>query len=207
VSVISEIKELSPLRKNQQIMSFFLLFVNAMLVAITTNLYLKIFGGEGLILKNYAISMYGLILFIPILGRLAFKYPLRAFVWALSLEAMSVLGYFLSSQSYHEQLFLLLASFCVISSTLIMRPILVQTDSLITNGCANYSLLKSKMDALYTAIGALFGGYCVLTNVSLSITITIFAASLIMARFYRKRVLDKIYTKEEFDNEVITLKN
>jgi hypothetical protein len=193
MSVIQEVKSLSPLRKNQQIMSFFLLFVNAMLIAVTTSLYIKAFGTEGLILKDYAISLYGLILFIPILGKLAMQYPLRAFTVALFLEAASVIAYFLVSKSFHEHLLLPIATLCIISSSLIMRPILVQVDSLVTNGCSNYSLLKSKLDALYTSIGALFGGYCIFANVSISFSIIIYATSLVMARYYRKKVLDEIF--------------
>jgi hypothetical protein len=193
MGVIEELRSLSPLRKNQQQAGFYLLFVNALIIACTASFYVKEFGSEGLVLKDYAVSLLALMLFVPLFGRLVTAKPLNTFKVAVGLEVMSVIGYFMTSLGVMPKVSLLAASFCVVQAGIIMRPTLNQVDSIVTNGSACYSLLKSKLDALYMAVGAMVGASFLLLEVSKTITVLVLGVSLLCSRFYRKRVLNEIY--------------
>ena len=65
--IVKEIGQLSDLRRHQQLMSFYMLFVAALLLAFTDKLYIELFGAEGLIYKDYFISLFGLVALIKIL--------------------------------------------------------------------------------------------------------------------------------------------
>jgi len=101
MSLIKEFRALTPLRRNQQIMSFFLLFVNALMLATSMTFYVDLFGSEGLILKNYAFSLLGLLILIPFLGRFAISKPLLTFRIGIAMEVISCAGYFMVSQSIY----------------------------------------------------------------------------------------------------------
>lgn len=189
-----EFGALSPLRKNQQIMSFFLLFVNALLLAVSTIFYVDLFDSDGLILKNYAVSLLGLLILVPALGKIAIKRPLATFHFSVCLEALSCIGYFLVAQDVYAPVMLLTASFLIFFSNLLMKPILTQVDSVVTNGCGTYSLLKSKMDNIYIAIGALIGVLFIVLSVPTMFAVIAYSAALGFARYYRHKVLTEIYT-------------
>ncbi len=197
MSLITECRELSTLRKNQQIMSFFLLFVNALLVATSTTFYIDIFTSDGLILKNYATSLLGLLILMPFLGRFAMNNPILTFRIAIILEFLSCIGYIMVSQSMYESFMLLTASFLIFSSNLLMRPILTQVDSIVTDGCKDYSLLKSKLDGIYTAIGAGIGAAFILLSIPMVYAVVLYIASLALARLYRNRVLIEVYSDDD----------
>ena len=205
MSIYCDFTSLTPLRKHQQIMAFFLIFVNAMMIAITTILYIEVFGAEGMILKNYAISLYGLILLVPMFGRFAIANPLTAFKIAIAFEILSIVCYLFANNSVAETVTLPLGSVFVISSGLLMRPILTQAESIVTAGCGEYSLLKAKLDSVYTAIGAFFGGFMVLMATPITVMIGLFAFTLIFARYYRKLVLDEIFGEQATDEPIIDI--
>jgi len=195
MSLFYQFLELSALRKNQQFMSFYLLFVNTLLVACTATFYIDLFGTEGLILKGYIISVFGLILLLPMMGKYIQNDPLLTFKIALGFEVISMVGYLMVANDYYPHIALPIATLTLVSSGLIMRPILTQVDSIVTNGCKDYSMLKSRLDALYTAIGAMVGAIFILTNVPPYLSLLVLNTSLITARIYRKRVLDEVYNK------------
>lgn len=197
MTLFQELNELSPLRKNQQIMSFFLLFVNALLVAVSTIFYVRIFGSDGLILKNYAISLLGLLILIPVLGKIAIKKPLATFHFCVFLEALSVIGYILVAQDIYAPFMLLTASFFIFASNLLMKPVLTQVDSIVTNGCGEYSLIKSKMDNIYLAIGALIGALFIILSIPIIFAVIAYSTALGFARYYRHKVLIEIYTSNQ----------
>lgn len=201
MSLINEVKQLSPLQRNQQIMSFYLLFVNALLVATTTLLYVDLFGADGMVLKTYIASIYSLILLVPALGKWSQKSPMRTFKVALTMEVLSVGAYILVSLDVYAMYLLPIASALILSGGLIMRPILTQVSSIVTNGCAHYSLVSSKLDAIYTAIGAGVGVLFIFFDIPNTISIIVLAASLVMARLYRKRVLTEIYQPDEMHSD------
>tara|TARA_B100000749_G_scaffold280565_1_gene277292 strand:- start:2361 stop:2636 length:276 start_codon:yes stop_codon:yes gene_type:complete len=82
-----------------------------------------------------------------------------------------------------------------------MRPILTQVSSIVTNGCAHYSLVSSKLDAIYTAVGAGVGVLFIFFDIPNTISIVVLAASLVMARMYRKRVLTEVYQSDEMESD------
>tara|TARA_R110001583_G_scaffold174017_2_gene328224 strand:+ start:4148 stop:4795 length:648 start_codon:yes stop_codon:yes gene_type:complete len=202
MNILDEVKGLSPLRKNQQLVVFYMLFVNAMIIACTATFYVEFFGSDGLILKDYAISVLGLMLFIPVFGRFSTSKPLRTFKIALTLEFVSVVGYLMTSIGVAPQACLIVASYCVVQSGIIMRPINTQVDSLVTAGCADYSLLKSKLDALYTAVGAAVGASFLLLGASKVTVVIMLGISLACSRYYRKRVLVEIYEEKALDRPI-----
>lgn len=204
MSLISDIKALSRLQKNQQIMSFYLLFVNALMVAVTTLLYVELFEAEGMVLKTYIASVYGLIILIPALGKWAQQSPMTTFKVALFMEVLSIGAYVLVSLDMYAVYLLPLASALILSSNLIMKPILTQVSSIVTNGCAHYSLVSSKLDAVYTAVGAGVGILFILFDIPNTLSIIVLFASLLMARLYRKRVLEEVYADEFAQEAVIT---
>lgn len=205
MSLITDIKALTPIQKNQQFMSFYLLFVNALLIATTTLFYVDLFGADGMILKSYIASVYGLVLLIPALGKWAQSNPLRTFKVALLLEVMSIVSYVLVTLDYYAMYFLPLASAFILSSGLIMRPILTQVSSIVTNGCAHYSLVSSKMDSIYTSIGAGVGILFVLFDVPNTVSIITLALALGMSRLYRKRVLEAIYNNDNTETNSVLI--
>lgn len=206
MSLISDINTLSRLQKNQQIMSFYLLFVNALLVAVTTLLYVDLFGAQGMVLKTYIASVYGLIILIPALGTWAQQSPMTTFKVALFMEILSISAYTFVSFDVYPMYLLPVASALILSSGLIMRPILTQVSSIVTNGCAHYSLVSSKLSAIYTAIGAGIGIVFVLFDVPNTLSIVVLFVSLMMARLYRKRVLEEVYTTDVEDDALLAAK-
>jgi len=72
------------------------------------------------------------------------------------------------SQSIYAPVMLLTSSFLIFASNLLMNPILNQVESIVTDGCAQYSLLKSKMNGIYTAVGAGVGAAFVLFDVPMT---------------------------------------
>ena len=66
MNLIKEVAALSPLRRNQQIMSFYLLFVNALLGAAIVMLYVDLFNADGLVLKTMRCQYLALLFsFLP----------------------------------------------------------------------------------------------------------------------------------------------
>jgi len=193
VNIIKEVAALSPLRRNQQIMSFYLLFVNALLGAAIVMLYVDLFNADGLVLKNYALSVLGLAIFIPALGKMAKEHPMRTFHIAIGFEVLAFVFYMLTIYDVFPHVILPIATIVTYSSNIIMSPILNQTTSIVTAGCADYSLLKSKLDMLYTAIGAAVGACFVIFDVHLTVVMVSYASALAMARYYRHKVLTEIY--------------
>lgn len=205
MSIIEEIKALPSLRRNHQLSAFYMLYVNALIIACTATFYVAFFGAEGLILKDYVISLLGLMLFVPVFGKFCTFKPLRTFKIAVSLEAISISGYLMTSLDIMPQTSLIVASYCIVQSNILMRPINNQIDSIVTAGCADYSLLKSKLDALYTAVGAAVGASFLLLGVSKTATVVMLGASLFLCRYYRKRVLTEIYINVVPANKLISV--
>jgi len=115
MSLVTEVKRLSPLQRNQQIMSFYLLFVNALLVATTTLMYVDLFGADGMVLKTYIASIYSLILLVPALGKWSQTSPMRTFKVALAMEVLSIVAYILVSLDFYAMYLLPIASALILS--------------------------------------------------------------------------------------------
>jgi hypothetical protein len=194
--IISEIKALSEVRKNQQIMTFYILFYHALLIAYTAKAYIINFGAEGLILRDYAISILGLMLLIPIIGKAINKHPLGIFYLSLGLEAVSLLGHFLTHQSIYPTIILPLSTFLLVISIYLMRPLVNRINSLIINGCADYSLLDSKLSAIYTVLGSILGSATIYFDISANYTVILLLITLLISRYYRNKVLSIFYNKQ-----------
>ena len=74
-----------------------------------------------------------------------------------------------------------------------MNPLVTKVDSQVIDGCADYSLFKTKLSSIYTALGALFGGFILLFNVSVELSILTVLALLPISRYYRNKVFKEIY--------------
>jgi hypothetical protein len=61
-------------------------------------------------------------------------------------------------------------------------------------------LLKSKLDGLYTAIGAFVGAMFILLEVPTVAAISLLTITLGMARYYRNKVVNEIYSNESSEN-------
>ncbi len=201
--MFQEIKKLSALRKNQQLMSFYMLFVQALLLAYTAKAYVVVFGADGLIAKDYLISLFGLILLIPFLGKTVNKYPIKTFHMAVILEIFAVFCYYLTNIQILPELFLPLGTLILMSSVFIMRPLVTRVDSQVTNACPEYSLLKSKLDQIYIAVGAIFGLAFLGLDISSSFVIPLLIILLLISRYYRNLVFKEIYLGEVSQNSYI----
>ncbi len=175
-------------------MSFYMLFVAALLIAYSANSYVNVFGAKGLILKDYALTSLGLILLIPALGKVINKHPLSVFHLSVILEVLAVLGYFLTDKGFYPVITLPFSTFLLMLSVYCMRPLVTCVESKVINGSAKYSLLKSKLEAIYTALGSLFGATFVYFDVSTSYTISLLFVTLLLSRYYRNKVFLEIYT-------------
>lgn len=205
MNFIQQLRELSPLRRNQQKMAFCLLFVNALLGATSVTLYVELFTSDGLVIKNYIVSVAGLALFIPVLGRVTTTHPLQVFYVCIGLEIISMIAWYGVLFSPYPHPSLLLASATIVGSNLAMSPILKQVDSIVTDGCAHYSLLSTRLSAAYTALAAGIGSAFVYFSLPLSVNVTVFACALFMARYYRMLVLKGIYRPTEATDNIDTL--
>lgn len=201
---IDQLRALSPLRRNQQKMAFCLLFVNALLGATSITLYVDLFTSDGLIVKNYIVSVAGLALFVPLLGRMTTTRPLQVFYTCVVLEGISMLAWYATLYSPYPHVALGIASAAIVSAGLAMSPILKQVESIVTDGCADYSLLSTRLSAAYTALAALIGAAFVYYSLPLVVNVTVFSLALAMARYYRKRVLDDIYGQPQPDTNNTT---
>jgi hypothetical protein len=196
MKILKEISNISNLRKNQQLMSFYMLFVATLLFAFTAKTYYDLFGANGLILKDYSISIYSLIIFIPFIGNYVNKNPLFIFKISVVLELTAITLYFLANKKIQPELCLILGTFFLITSNLIMKPLVTRVDSEITGGCPKYSLLKSKLDILYSALGSVVGGTIVLISVPSEYTITVMVIMILISRYYRNKVFTEIYKEQ-----------
>lgn len=193
MNLIQQAKSLSPLRKNQQLMAFYMLFVAALMIAIIAKQYISIFGAEGIVLKDYALSLYGLILLFPFLGKWVTQNPMKTFHISIVLEIIATIGYYLSTKNYYPEHILIISTFILVTSNLIMNPLVTKVDSQVIDGCAEYSLFKTKLSSIYTALGALFGGFILLFDVSVELSIFIVLTLLPISRYYRNKVFKEIY--------------
>jgi hypothetical protein len=197
MSLRNDIEELSPLRKNQQLMSFYMLFVASLMLAYTAKTYISVFGANGVILKDYAICLFSLILLIPAFGKIATKYPIKTFYYCVVLEFIAMGGYFIASENLHPEIILPLSTTVLMTSVYALRPIVTRVDSLVTDGCAEYSLIKSKLDSIYLSTGSLFGGLFIIYDISSYITMPLLIISLLASRYYRNLVFNEIYSADE----------
>jgi hypothetical protein len=196
MSLLLEIKALSEIRKNQQIMSFYILFANALLIAYTAKAYVINFGAEGLILKDYAISTLGLMLLIPVIGKAINKHPMSVFHLSIALEVLALLGYFLTNKGIHPTIILPISTFILMVSVFLMRPLVNRVNSLIVDGCADYSLLDSKLSAIYTVLGSIFGTAIIYFDISTNYTVILLLVILLVSRFYRNKVFSIVYSEQ-----------
>ena len=189
MNLIQQAKSLSPLRKNQQLMAFYMLFVAALMIAVIAKQYISLFGAEGIVLKDYALSLYGLILLFPFLGKWVTQNPMKTF----HISITATIGYYFSTKNFYPEHILVISTFILVTSNLIMNPLVTKVDSQVINGCADYSLFKTKLSSIYTALGALFGGFILLFNVSVELSILTVLALLPISRYYRNKVFKEIY--------------
>lgn len=197
MNLYKEAKNLSQIRKNQQLMTFYMLFVAALMIAVIAKQYISIFGAEGVILKDYLISLYGLILLVPFIGKWVTSNPMKTFRYSVILEVIATLGYYISTKGYYPEIILILSTVILISTNLMMCPLITKVDSQVINGEDNYSLFKSKMDSVYTAIGSIFGALILMLNIPLDFTIFFMFTMLFMSRYYRNKVFQEVYQENE----------
>ena len=202
--LVKEIKALSPLRKNQQLMTFYMLFVGVILIAFTARLYSELFGIEGLILKDYAISLFGLIILYKKIGETVNKNPMETFKLSVKIEIIALVGYFIANKGFMPEAILIISTVCLISTNLMMKPLIIKVDSQVTQACSEYSVLKAKLDNIYIAFGAFVGGILLLGGIPMEISFCIMIGALIMSRHYRFLVFSEIYKQETNEKEEVS---
>ena len=196
LKLIKEIRELSDLRKHQQLMSFYMLFVGALLLAFTATLYIDLFGSEGLIYKDYFISLFGLVALIKKVGDKSIEDPMATFRFAVKLEFIAMFGYFLANKGFLSEYILIASTICLISANVAMKPLIIKVDSQVTNACSKYSGLKSKLDYFYAALGAVVGGVLFASKLPVELSFCLMVGSLMLSRYYRLLVFKEIYQEE-----------
>lgn len=191
--LIKEIRELSSVRKHNQLVGLFLILTNALLVAYTLKAYVAHFGANGLVVKDYIIQVYSLLLLVPLFGRLVSKSPMITLKIAIAGDVLVLIGYTTVNYLGTAPYLLVSTTVLLVTCTLMVRPSLEKVNASVNNGCPTYSLLKVRLDAIYTALGAGLGLSLVYLDVSNYVTLSILTVTLLSCRHYRLKVFRVIY--------------
>lgn len=193
MSLVTEIKAMTRIQKNQQAMEFYMVFVKALFLLFSAVSYVKHFGAEGLVMKDYAVAIIGLFIIFPFVGRAVKSFPMTVFRYSVVMEIVALLGFYLVSIEIYPEPILLSSSFILVFSNTIMLPLRTQVESIVIGGCPDYSVTTSKLLNIYVGLSAIVGAFTLWLGISTDYIVIALIISILASRYYRNKVFTEVF--------------
>lgn len=178
----TQLQNLSKLRKLHLAYSLLVAGCNVFLIAVTVVLIVKYFGDLGIIIRDYSIPIFGLLLFLPKISQYIADNPFKCYPYIVTIEIGAVVGYMAVAQGIpHAVPVLLFSMFMLGSSNTLVRPLRAANASLVVAGDKEYAVLAERFSSItlviITGIGIAMTTYEVNTMVNAVLSITFMALS------------------------------
>lgn len=190
--MINEIKELTRLRKYFLLYQFFTKATNVFLIAITIKLISTMFGDFGLILKDYAVPLIGLLIFLPYISGYIIDHPLKCFTVVVALEILSIVGYSLAELGFYPEITLVFSIFVLTASNTVVAPLRAKNTSEVIGGCKSYSILSERLNAVSMALLTLVGIALLTYGIPTTLNIVLSVICLLASRLVYVVVLKEL---------------
>tara|TARA_R100000664_G_C2759916_1_gene150324 strand:+ start:9810 stop:10400 length:591 start_codon:yes stop_codon:yes gene_type:complete len=195
--MLSQLKELSRLRKYYLAYQFFTKSTNIFLIAITIRLIIDQFGDDGLIVKDYMIPVLGLFIFVPFLSNYIVDNAKSCFKWIIVVEVISLLLYSAAEKGFFPEVTLVMGIVTLTVSNVFVSPLRVKNTSQVVDNDKEYSILSERVNSVFTVllsgIGLLLLTYGVPSDVNIVLTMIF----VLLSRFSYLVVLDELECKNE----------
>jgi hypothetical protein len=169
--MVTQLKNLSKLRKLHLAYNLLTSGINVFLIAITITLISGLFGDEGLILKDYIVPFLGLSVFLPKICRYIINNPIRSYKYVVAIEMVCIAGYGIADAGYYPEIVAVTSMVLLTVCNTVVRPCRAKNTSAIVNNDGEYTLLQEKFQTASVVSIGFIGGYFVLTGTPLWINL------------------------------------
>ncbi|AFI55381.1 hypothetical protein TSMG0098 [Halocynthia phage JM-2012] len=187
------ISKLSVIQKDYLWVTLSLIFINTFLIAYTIITYINIVGSQGMVIKEYLVSAFGLILVLPYIGRMNKAYPIRCLKVAIVLEVGCMLGYTYVSFNPEAIYVLFISTFALVCANILSRSMNTKVGSYVVAGCDDYSNLITSYSALCTGVCSLIGLVLMYYEVNVIVVLVLLNVSILVSRHYKLKVFKVVY--------------
>jgi len=191
---LSELRNLSYIRKHQQIAKCFLAVAAALTAMLTTKTVIDEWGASGAIYNEYIYSI--LTVTILSIGPLA-QYPIHNAIVcsriAIVSDFIAVLCCTLAAYGIYRVPLIVTGILCITLTNVLMRSIYGVVESNVVNGEREYSLLDTKLMSLYALVGALLGASTYYLEVNIIIVGIMTYISLLVCRSSRLKLVTHFF--------------
>jgi hypothetical protein len=187
--MITQIKQLSDLRKFYLAYQFFTKATNIFLIAMTISLIFTFFGEKGVIIKDYVVPALSLFIFTPFISGYIIDNPRKAFSWVIAIEVFALVNYCLAEWGYYSQITLLIGLLTLTICNVFVNPLRVKNTSQVVNNDKDYSILSDRINAIFTVTLAAIGVTLVTYDMTTMINIVMTIVCVLLSRFTYMRVL------------------
>lgn len=185
--MITQLKELSKLRRLHLAYNLLTSGINVFLIAITITLISGLFGDEGLILKDYIVPFLGLSVFLPKICRYIINNPIRSYKYVVAIEMTCIMGYGVADAGYYPEIVAVTSMVILTICNTVVRPCRSKNTSAIINNDGEYTLLMEKFQTASVVSIGFVGGYFVLSGtplwINLAFALVLTSASRTCYRF------------------------
>lgn len=195
--MLQQLKNLSRLRKYYLLYEFLTKTTYVFLIALTVGLLGLNFGEVGKILKEWLVPLMGLAVFLPGISRYIVKNPVRSYTWVVAVEVVCVFGFWLTEWGIYPG-FLLIGSWCVMMCTAsVLKPLKDKNISQVIKGDGEFSILRTRVNALGAVVIATIGFALLYYRVSTLYAVTLTTTCLIISRYVYVHVMEELYIIED----------
>lgn len=193
--MLQQLKGLTQLQLEHIYVLWSLIIINTFLVAFSTLTYIELVEAQGLVIKDYLSSAYGLVLVLPFIGRWNKKNPMGCLWWSITLELLAMLGFVYVSYTRNDGTVevLIISTVLLLSGNFLARGLNTKVNSSVIHGCTDYSNLIVSTSALCTALMAGFGLLVIYYGANMSIILMLLIGSIMVSRYYKIRVFKIVY--------------
>ena len=192
MKIINDLRNLSDLRKYYLAYQFFTKSTNIFLIAITIRLIIDQFGEDGLILKDYAIPVLGLFIFVPFLSNYIIDNARKCFKWIIVVEVFSLLMYIAAEKNFFPEITLILGIVTLTVSNVFVSPLRVKNNSQVVDNDKNYSILSERVNSVFTVLLSSIGALLLIFDIRSDVNILLTIIFVLLSRFTYLKVLDEL---------------
>jgi len=192
MKIINDLKNLSSLRKYYLAYQFFTKSTNIFLIAITIRLIIDQFGEDGLILKDYAIPVLGLFIFVPFLSNYIIDNARKCFKWIIVVEVFSLLMYIAAEKNFFPEITLILGIVTLTVSNVFVSPLRVKNNSQVVDNDKKYSILSERVNSVFTVLLSSIGALLLIFDIRSDVNIVLTIIFVLLSRFTYLKVLDEL---------------
>ena len=192
MKIINDLRNLSDLRKYYLAYQFFTKSTNIFLIAITIRLIIDQFGEDGLILKDYAIPVLGLFIFVPFLSNYIIDNARKCFKWIIVVEVFSLLMYIAAEKNFFPEITLILGIVTLTVSNVFVSPLRVKNNSQVVDNDKKYSILSERVNSVFTVLLSSIGALLLIFDIRSDVNIVLTIIFVLLSRFTYLKVLDEL---------------